>query len=72
MTRREQLLEVYDNQNVYDRQGVTESEIRAETRRVIQELAPGGSFVGFPLTITFDFVPTFIDEHMKNASTYNS
>ena len=62
----------YDNQNVYDRPGVTGDEIRAETKRVIKELAPGGSFVGFPLTITFDFVPTFIDEHMKNASTYNS
>lgn len=62
----------YDNQNVYDRPGVTDDEIRAETRRVIKELAPGGSFVGFPLTITFDFVPTFIDEHMKNAFTRNS
>ena len=61
----------YDTQNVYDRPGVTEDEIRKETRRVIEELAPGGSFVAFPLTVTFDYVPIFIDEHMKNASSYN-
>ena len=61
----------YDNQNVYDKSGVTEDEIRTETKRVIEELAPGGSFVAFPLTVTFDFVPTFIDEHMKHAFSYN-
>jgi uroporphyrinogen decarboxylase len=60
----------YDNQGVYDKPGVTEDEIRAETKRTMDELAPGGSFVAFPLTITFDFVPTFIDEHMKNAFSY--
>lgn len=57
----------YDTQNVYDRDGVTEEEIRRETQRTMEELAPGGSFVAFPLTITFDFVPTFIDEHYKHA-----
>lgn len=57
----------YDNQNVFDKVGVTEEEIRAEVRRVLKELAPGGSFVAFPLTVTFDFVPIFIDEHMKHA-----
>ena len=61
----------YDNQNVYDKPGVTENEIRTETKRAIEELAPGGSFVAFPLTVTFDFVPTFIDEHMKHAFSYN-
>ncbi|MCD8148590.1 MAG: hypothetical protein LUE92_03285 [Clostridiales bacterium] len=62
----------YDNQNVYDRVGVTEDEIREETRRVIEELAPGGSFVAFPLTVTFDYVPVFIDEHMKYAFSYGN
>ncbi len=57
----------YNNQAVYDRPGVTEEEIRQETRRAMEELAPGGSFVAFPLTVTFDFVPVFIDEHMKHA-----
>lgn len=57
----------YDNQNVFDKVGVTEEEIRGEVRRVLKELAPGGSFVAFPLTVTYDFVPIFIDEHMKHA-----
>ena len=60
----------YDNQGVYDKVGVTEAEIREETRRVLEELAPGGSFVAFPLTVLFDFVPIFIDEHMKHAFDY--
>ena len=60
----------YDTQNVFDRVGVTEEEIRAEVRRTLALLAPGGSFVAFPLTLTFDFVPVFIDEHMKHAFQY--
>lgn len=57
----------YNNQDVFDKPGVTEDEIRAEVVRTMEELAPGGSFVAFPLTVTFDFVPTFIDEHYKHA-----
>ena len=57
----------YNTQDVFDRPGVTEEEIRAEVARTMEELAPGGSFVAFPLTVTFDFVPTFIDEHFKHA-----
>lgn len=60
----------YDTQNVYDRPGVTEEEIRRETQRTMDLLAPGGSFVAFPLTVTFDFVPTFIDEHFRHAFKY--
>lgn len=60
----------YDTQNVFDRPGVTEDEIRAEVARTMDLLAPGGSFVAFPLTVTFDFVPTFIDEHFKHAFNY--
>lgn len=57
----------FDSQNVFDKIGVTEEEIRAEVARTYAEMAPGGSFVAFPLTVTFDFVPTFIDEHFKHA-----
>lgn len=57
----------FDNQNVFDRVGVTEEEIRAEVVRAYEVMAPGGSFVAFPLTVNFDFVPTFIDEHFKHA-----
>lgn len=60
----------YDTQNVYDRPGVTEEEIRRETQRTMDLLAPGGSFVAFPLTVSFDFVPIFIDEHYKHAFKY--
>lgn len=57
----------YDTQQVFDRTGVSEEEIRSEVVRTMEELAPGGSFVAFPLTVTFDFVPVFIDEHYKHA-----
>jgi uroporphyrinogen-III decarboxylase len=60
----------FDNQGIFDRPGVTEEEIRDEVRRAYALLGPGGSYVAFPLTITFDFVPTFIDEHYKNAFLY--
>lgn len=57
----------FDTQNTFDKVGVTEQEIRAEVIRTYETLAPGGSWVAFPLTVTFDFVPTFIDEHFKHA-----
>lgn len=60
----------YHTQDVYDKIGVTEEEIRKETRERLLQLAPGGSFIAFPLTVSFDFVPVFIDEHMKNAFSY--
>lgn len=60
----------YDNQGVFDKVGVTEEEIRSEVKRTMDELAPGGSFIGFPLTITKGFVPYFIDEHSKLANNY--
>ncbi len=60
----------YNAQHTFDKVGATEEEMRAEVRRALDELAPGGSFVAFPLTVGFDFVPVFIDEHMKNAFNY--
>lgn len=46
--------------------------ICGEVVRTYSELAPGGSFVAFPLTVTFDFVPTFIDEHFKHAFRFGN
>lgn len=60
----------YDTQNVFDRPGVTEEEIRNEVTKTLYELAPGGSYVSFPLSLTFGFVPTFIDEHFKHAFNF--
>lgn len=61
----------FDTQGVFDRIGVTEEEIRAEVRRTMAELAPGGSYIAFPLTVKFDFVPIFLDEFFKHAFNYN-
>ena len=41
-----------DNTRVFDRIGVTEEEIKAEYRRTLNELAPGGSFVAMPSGLT--------------------
>lgn len=60
----------FDTQNSFDKPGVTEEEMREAVKRTLDELAPGGSYISFPLTVTFDFVPIFIDEHMKHAFSY--
>ena len=60
----------YNIQDVFDRPGITEEEIRAEVVRTMNEMAPGGSFIAFPLTVSFDYVPVFIDEHMKHAFNF--
>ncbi|WKY48182.1 uroporphyrinogen decarboxylase family protein [Eubacteriaceae bacterium ES3] len=46
----------FDNQGVLELPDVTEDEIKAEYRRVVDGLAPAGSFVVFPITIGFDYV----------------
>lgn len=61
----------FDNQGVLDRAGVSDEEIRAELRRTYDLYAPGGSYGAFPLTLTFGFVPTFVDEHFKVAFNYS-
>lgn len=55
----------FDNQYVLEKPGVTEEEIRAEYRRVVDLLAPNGSFIVFPITVGFDFMQPFMDEHFK-------
>lgn len=45
--------------------GVTPEEIKAEYRRVIDLLAPHGSYVIYPIGLTFDFVPYFLEEHFS-------
>lgn len=60
----------YDNQGVFDKVGVTEEEIRTEVRRTMDELAPGGSFVSFAVTITKGFIPYYLDELAKIATNY--
>lgn len=55
----------FDNTFVLDRLDATPEEIQAEYRRVIDNLAPGGSFVIFPITATFNFIPAFLQEHFQ-------
>lgn len=60
----------FDNQGVLDRADAAEEEIRREVRRTYQSLAPGGSYVAYPLVIHKERMPWFIDEAQKWASEY--
>ncbi len=55
----------FDNQHVLDVPGVTPEEVKKEYRRVIDALAPGGSYVIYPIGGAFDFVPAFLEEHFQ-------
>lgn len=55
----------FDNQYVLEKPGATPEEIKAEYRRVIDLLAPGGSYVVYPITIGFDFMEPFMQEHFQ-------
>lgn len=55
----------FDTNGVLDVPGVTPEEIKAEYRRVIDLLAPHGSYVIYPIGLTFDFVPHFLEEHFS-------
>ena len=55
----------FDTNGVLDRPNVTPEEIKAEYRRVIDMLAPGGSYVIYPITATFNFVGPFLEEHFQ-------
>lgn len=53
----------FDTNGVLDVPGVTPEQIKAEYRRVIDLLAPGGSYVIYPIGLTFGFVGSFLEEH---------
>lgn len=53
----------FDNLGVLERPGVTVGEIKAEYRRVIDSLAPGGSYIVYPITATYEFVNALLEEH---------
>ncbi len=60
----------FDNQGVFDKAGVTEEEVRKEVRRTYDLMAPGGSFVAYPLIIQKEIMPWIIDEAEKIAGNY--
>jgi len=53
----------FDNQHVLEVPRVTPEAVKAEYRRVVDSLAPGGSYVVYPIGGAFDFVPAFLEEH---------
>lgn len=55
----------FDNMHVLDVPRVTPEAIKKEYRRVIDSLAPGGSFVIFPITGTLSFIPHMLEEHFQ-------
>lgn len=55
----------FDNQHILEAPNVTPETIKKEYRRVIDTLAPGGSYVVFPITIGFSFVGPFLEEHFQ-------
>ena len=55
----------FDNQYVLEQPNVTPDEIKAEYRRAVDLLAPGGSYVVYPITIGFDFMEPFMEEHLS-------
>lgn len=60
----------FDNQHVLDVPGVTPEAVKKEYRRVIDSLAPGGSYVIYPIGGTFDFVPAFLEEHFQYGMNF--
>lgn len=55
----------FDTNGVLDLLDVTPEQVKAEYRRVIDLLAPGGSYVIYPIGATFHFVPAFLEEHFQ-------
>lgn len=55
----------FDNQYVLEQPTSTPDDIRAEYRRAVDLLAPGGSYIVYPITIGFGFMETFVQEHFS-------
>lgn len=53
----------FDNIGVLERPGVTDEEVKAEYRRVVDALALGGSYIVYPVTATYEFVNPLLEEH---------
>lgn len=57
----------FNNQEVFDRAGVTDEECYQESKRGLELLAPGGSYIAYPITIT----QFYEKELLKALSDYN-
>lgn len=59
----------FDNQYVLDQPNATEEQVRAEYRRTIDKMAPGGSFIVFVIG-SMQHRQAFIDEHFKYGMNF--
>ena len=55
----------FDNMNILDNPQATKEDIQNEYVRVINDLAPGGSYVVYPITGTFGFIPDLLEKHFQ-------
>ena len=60
----------FDNQYVLDQPDCTEEQARAEYRKTIDTLAPGGSYVVFPLVVNRRSAGFLADEHFKYGMSF--
>ncbi len=60
----------FNTNGVLDRTDVTPEEIKAEYDRVIDLLAPGGSYVIYPIGLTFNWVGPFLEEHFAKGMSF--
>lgn len=44
---------------ILDKEGVTKEEVIKEFHRAIDLLAPGGSYIPYPITLKMDYFPGF-------------
>ncbi|SDI53395.1 uroporphyrinogen decarboxylase family protein [Desulfosporosinus hippei] len=61
----------FNNQDAFERSDSTPEGIKAEYRRAVDLLAPGGSYVAFPMGVAFaSFAEPFIEEHFKYGMSF--
>jgi len=55
----------FNNTGIFDNPYASDEEIRAEVRRVLAEVAPGGSYIAWPVILSDKAIKVFVDEVMK-------
>jgi uroporphyrinogen-III decarboxylase len=61
----------FDNVGVLEYPGSSPEDIKKEYRRVVDMLAPGGGYVVWPITGTFDFAPHMLQEHFAYGMKFH-
>ena len=54
-----------DNTNILDNLDATPEMIKEEYRRTADTIAIGGSYIMFPVTASFGFIPSLVEEHFR-------